>query len=75
MSKLVNWTISLSGGQKLFALFETISNLGADHLTLEGGRGSLRTADVFPVVDSLPPKNNFSEGEKRRPEISLLFAG
>ena len=39
MSKLVNWTISLSVGQKLFALFETISNLGADHLTLEGGGG------------------------------------
>ena len=38
MSKLVNWTISLSVGQKLFALFETISNLGADHLTLDGGR-------------------------------------
>ena len=28
-----------------------------------------------PVVASLPPKNiNFSEGEKRRPEMSLLFA-
>ena len=50
---------------------------------------SLRTADVFPVVASLPPKNNacepdrqidfrerpFSEGEKRRPEIRLRFAG
>ena len=41
MSKLVNWTISLSVGQKLFALFETISNLGADHLTLEGGGGGV----------------------------------
>ena len=44
---------------------------------------------VFPVVASLPPKNNacepdrqidfreryFSEGEKRRPEIRLRFAG
>ena len=44
-------------------------------------RASLRTADVFPVVASLPPKNNnnnnsyFSEGEKRRPEIRLRFAG
>ena len=28
---------------------------------------SLRTADVFPVVASLPPK--FPEGEKRQPEI------
>ena len=47
---------------------------------------SLRTADVFPVVASLPPKNNaceperqnnfyFSKGEKRRPEIRLRFAG
>ena len=50
---------------------------------------SLRTADVFPVVASLPPKNNacepdrqidfreryFSEGEKRRPQIRLRFAG
>ena len=46
---------------------------------------SLRTADVFPVVASLPSKNNacepdrqidfreryFSEGEKRRPEIRV----
>ena len=31
---------------------------------------SLRTADVFPVVASLPPKR-----EKQRPEIRLLFAG
>ena len=47
---------------------------------------SLPTADVFPVVASLPPKNNaceperqnnfyFSEGEKQRPEIRLRFAG
>ena len=47
---------------------------------------SLRTADVFPVVASrsLPPKNSFvarvrrlyfPEGEKRRPEMHLLFAG
>ena len=61
---------------------------------------SLRTADAFPVVASLPPKNRsdwptskqevlrhgnrfaarvrrryFSEGEKRRPEMRLLFAG
>ena len=37
---------------------------------------SQRTADAFPVVASLPLKNsNFSEGEKRRPEIRLLFAG
>ena len=35
---------------------------------------SLRTANVFPVVASRPPKN-FSEGEKRRPEIRLRFAG
>ena len=30
---------------------------------------SLRTADVFPVVASLPPyfSESFSEGEKRRP--------
>ena len=31
---------------------------------------SLRTADAFPVVASLPRKN-FSEGEKRRPEMRL----
>ena len=33
--------------------------------------------DAFPVVASLPPKNRryFSEGEKRRPEMRLLFAG
>ena len=30
---------------------------------------SLRTANAFPVVASLPPK-----GEKRRPEMRLLFA-
>ena len=39
---------------------------------------SLRTADAFLVVASLPPKNSeryFSEGEKRRLEMSLLFAG
>ena len=35
---------------------------------------SLQTTDAFPVVASLPPKN-FSEGEKRRPEMRLLFAG
>ena len=35
---------------------------------------SLRTADTFPVVASLPLKN-FSEGEKRTPEMRLLFAG
>ena len=29
---------------------------------------SLRTADAFPVVASLPPK-------KRQPEMRLLFAG
>ena len=34
---------------------------------------SLRTADAFPVVASLP--SNFSEGEKRRPEMRLVFAG
>ena len=34
---------------------------------------SLRTADAFPVVASLP--SNFSEGQKRRPEMRLLFAG
>ena len=26
--------------------------------------GSLRTADVFPVVASLPPKNNVGKAEK-----------
>ena len=37
---------------------------------------SLRTADAFPVVASLPPKNSyFSEGEKRRPEMRLRLAG
>ena len=41
---------------------------------------SLRTADAFSVVASLPPqkkkrKEKFSEGEKRRPEMSLLFGG
>ena len=35
---------------------------------------SLRTPNVCPVVASLPPKN-FSEGEKRRPEIRLRFPG
>ena len=35
---------------------------------------SLRKADAFPVVSSLSPKN-FSEGEKRRPGMRLLFAG
>ena len=44
------------------------------YLTLNFQYSSLRTADVFPVVASLPPKN-FSEGEKRRLEIRLLFAG
>ena len=42
---------------------------------------SLRTADVFAVVASLPPncrwvrRRYFSEGEKRRPKIRLQFAG
>ena len=37
---------------------------------------SLRTADAFPVVTSLPPKNSyFSEREKRRPEMRLWFTG
>ena len=36
---------------------------------------SLRTADAFPVVASLPPKKSFSEEEKRRPEMRLRFAG
>ena len=31
---------------------------------------SLQTADTFPVVASLP-----WEGEKRRPEMCLLFTG
>ena len=35
---------------------------------------SLRTADAFPVVASLR-RRYFSEGEKRRPEMRLLFAG
>ena len=35
---------------------------------------SLRTADALPVVASLPSLQ-FSEGEKRRPEMRLLFAG
>ena len=40
------------------------------------GSVSLRTADAFPVVASLSPKNSyFSEGEKRRPEMRLRFAG
>ena len=30
--------------------------------------GSLRTTDAFPVIAS-------SDGEKRRPEMRLLFAG
>ena len=38
---------------------------------------SLRTADAFPVVASIRPKIAllFSEGEKRRPEMRLLFSG
>ena len=47
---------------------------------------SLRTADVFPVVASLPPKNNACEPDRQidfreryfsegRPEIRLRFAG
>ena len=37
---------------------------------------SLRRADAFPVVASLPLKNSyFPDGEKRRPEMRLLFAG
>ena len=37
---------------------------------------SLRTADAFPVVGPLPPKNSyFSEARKQRPEMRLLFAG
>ena len=37
------------------------------HLYAGSTRPSLRTADVFPVVEG--------EIEKRRPEIRLLFAG
>ena len=40
------------------------------HVVLQ--RFSLRTADAFPVVASLP---RFSQGEKRRPEMPLLFPG
>ena len=36
---------------------------------------SLRTADAFPVVASLPPLFFGLEGEKRGPEMRLLFAG
>ena len=39
-------------------------------LSLNSCKSSLRTADVFPVVASLP-----LAGEKRRPEIHLLFSG
>ena len=35
---------------------------------------SLRTADAFPDAASLR-RRYFSEGEKRRPEMRLLFAG
>ena len=43
---------------------------------LIGQNARLRTADAFPVVASLPPENSyFSEGEKRRPGMRLLFAG
>ena len=35
---------------------------------------SLRTADAFPVAASLR-RRYFSEGQKRRPEMRLLFAG
>ena len=35
---------------------------------------SLRTADAFPVVASLPPKEE-KEEETRRPEMRMLFAG
>ena len=44
--------------------------------TLLPSENSLRTADAFPVVASLPPKNSyFSVGERRRPEMRLRFAG
>ena len=56
-------------------LSEVKKDLRVQNTTLilgEGGWGkhSLQTADAFPVVASLPP-----EGEKRRPEMRLLFAG
>ena len=38
----------------------------------KGMRQAKNSADAFPVVASLP---YFSEGERRRPEIHLLFAG
>ena len=56
-------------------------NNHVNHLITEITTGtviSLRSADVFPVVASLPPKiseNLFSKGEKRRPEIRLRFVG
>ena len=44
--------------------------------TLLPSENSLRTADAFPVVASLPPKNSyFSEGEKRRLKMRLRLAG
>ena len=44
--------------------------------TLLPSENSLQTADAFPVVASLPPKNSyFSEGEKRRLEMRLRLAG
>ena len=40
-------------------------------------QGSLRTADVFPVVASLPPENNvgFSRRVKLEPKKTDAFAG
>ena len=66
---------------RLFHLRQPRSRSGASLFSLFDL--SLRTADAFPVVASLPPKiaceqqTHFrsSEGEKRRPGMRLLFAG
>ena len=62
--------------------FQICTNYGCPHLFVgfvilfffSFVTSSLRKADAFPVVASLSPKN-FSEGEKRRPKMRLLFAG
>ena len=61
------WTIRPSDHPKFFAYHTRIILYTVPSFC------SLWTADVFRVVASLPPK--ISEGEKRRPEICLQFAG
>ena len=70
------WKKSEKKGDVVSTVTSTCDNDRSSLVPISKTFPSLRTADAFPNVASLPPKNSyFSEGEKRRPEMRLLFAG